>query len=225
MTYLYVVRPGENTELRYSLRTLAANLPVDEVLIVGHTPDWVTGVRSIETTQQGTKHENAWMNLLTGLHAIKSGPLVVMNDDFYTLRKMDTVPPTAGGTLDEVWQVYREVHSKYARSINEAFTLLGPGALFYDLHTPFPADVELMLDTVETIRASVMLPERALWRTFYGNAHHVSPLIIEDRKAYDPHWLPDDEAMFASTSDGSWHGNFGAWMQATYDEPCRYEQT
>lgn len=46
MDILYLCRPGENLELRYSLRSLR-NVPHGRVWIFGDCPDWVTNVNLV----------------------------------------------------------------------------------------------------------------------------------------------------------------------------------
>ena len=55
MDLVYVVRDGANPELRYSLRSVAVNLPHDRVWIVGHVPAWITGCETVPTVQAGRK--------------------------------------------------------------------------------------------------------------------------------------------------------------------------
>ena len=56
---VYIVCPGDqNEELRYSLRSVARNLPGRRVWIFGHTPPWVTGVHSVELDPLDDKYEN-----------------------------------------------------------------------------------------------------------------------------------------------------------------------
>ena len=85
-------RPGANEELRYALRSLK-NLPHRDVWIIGGIPDWVRDVRFYEYPRSTTKYETTAQHMVTACrHPEISDPFVLMNDDFYIMKPMKTVP-------------------------------------------------------------------------------------------------------------------------------------
>jgi hypothetical protein len=97
----YYVRRGDaNPELRYSLRSLS-NLPHGRVLIVGHKPAWVTGVEHISGNRRHSIEANAVDNLRLACSGLDADRFVVMNDDFYIMSPLDSVPALHEGHLDE----------------------------------------------------------------------------------------------------------------------------
>jgi hypothetical protein len=99
MDLVYICRDGDNEELRYSIRSAVANLPHDNIWIVGGKPDWYTG-NFIRTKQNGLKFDNARNNLNTACRKYEiSSDFVLMNDDFYFMDKIDKIEMFHGGRL------------------------------------------------------------------------------------------------------------------------------
>jgi len=89
MDYVYVCRPGDNEELRYSIRSTVKNLPEGRIWVVGGKPDWYTG-DYIYVQQTGIGHPNVWkqLDVICATEDI-SDDFVLMNDDFFTVKKLD----------------------------------------------------------------------------------------------------------------------------------------
>src|SRR4051812_21459970 len=85
----YLKNPGE--EFRYSLRSLAANAPVDRVTVIGDAPPWLKGVKVLD----GNPTQDANTNSVANAHiAARAFPerFVMMNDDFFVLRPLEVLP-------------------------------------------------------------------------------------------------------------------------------------
>jgi hypothetical protein len=146
---VYIVGPGSehHPELRYSLRSIAANLPHDRVWIFGHKPEWVRNVEHVPTVQASrSKYVNALGNLLTALRRPDVSPtFYLFNDDFYAMRKGLRPTPKHRGTIREV---IASVRSKTTRTSDYLYGnqltddhLRGLGIdepLSYELHVPLP---------------------------------------------------------------------------------------
>src|SRR4051812_33004749 len=87
---VYVNKVDEvNEELRYSLRSIAKNLPHAEVWVTGYPPPWVRNVRSIdvERPKGWTKYTSSTDNLRAAVeHPELPDDCLLMNDDFFVLR-------------------------------------------------------------------------------------------------------------------------------------------
>jgi len=108
MDYVYVCRPGDNEELRYSIRSTVKNLPEGRIWVVGGKPDWYTG-DYIYVQQTGIGHPNVWkqLDVICATEDI-SDDFVLMNDDFFTVKKLDKVEYFYSGTIQEVLASYSD---------------------------------------------------------------------------------------------------------------------
>ena len=100
MQYVYVCRPGENEELRYSIRSVEANLPSGEIWVVGGKPSWYSG-NYIPVDQVAGKQNDAIKNLFTIVESDKiQENFVLMNDDFFVVKPVSKIKIYHGGTLE-----------------------------------------------------------------------------------------------------------------------------
>lgn len=182
MDLVYICKAGENEELRYSIRSAVKNLPHDKIWVVGGKPDWYTG-NYIEVPQSKTKYTNAKSNLkaICGSKEI-SDFFILMNDDFYIINKVDSVPYMYSGTLDNkikqredifngnsyitlLWQTLRSLSRKTEDVV-----------LDYELHVPM---------VMEKTKLSKVIKLSGLWRSLYGNLFDVGGIKIRDVKVYN----------------------------------------
>lgn len=230
MDLVYVVRPGEyNQELRYSLRTVALNLPHDRIFIVGHTPAWVTGVHTLQTIQAGTKYANSKANVIAACSTAEvSDPFILMNDDFFVTAPIDAVPNLHGGPLADELAAYRAKFPINQRMQGMAQTLdllhsLGHDQpLSYELHVPLVVAKAAMLDVINTATAAgIEVPHK---RSLYGNLAGIGGDRIEDVKVYTNRTVQVPRP-FASTSDRIFHsGWIGRRIAADFATPSQYER-
>ena len=177
MKYIYQVRMGDdNEELRYSLRSLEKNAPEGEVVIGGYMPNWinpkaVTYVAVPQAPNKTFKGRNAATILKRVLEVIDHHERwVMMNDDFFILRPVETFAPLHNGNLYEAAKRSRQVASgqmendlgepirvpgigyvqefphadtmDYAAALLEARGYKNP--LNYGIHVPLPVDPALL---------------------------------------------------------------------------------
>jgi len=226
MDVVYICRPGENEELRYSLRSLS-NLPHGNVWVAGDAPDWYTG-NLIKLKQSGNKYENARNNLraLCDDNRI-SDTVVLMNDDFYVVRPIDSVPTLHGG------EVYDKIarHAAYAPDSpyvallwDTLHILAGRGvstSLDYALHVPMVMDRNKLAD---------LLHYAGSYRILYGNIYGVGGEYSHDVK-YDrvrrngptPYNFKAASSPFLSSSDGTFPYLRSALLGALFPDKSPYE--
>lgn len=232
MDLVYVVRPGErNEELRYSLRAAAANLPHDRVFIVGHTPEWVRDVTSLQTIQGGTKYANSTRNVLTACCTDEiSDPFILMNDDFFVTAPVQDIPALHRGPIVDVIADYTRRVSRpgpYLDGMQATLDLLhelGYEQPFsYELHVPLVIDKDLMRKAIEVATtAGLEVPHK---RSLYGNLAQLGGQQVEDVKVIRTNTVNIPEP-FASTNDASFTtGWIGRRIAANYQKPSRYEAT
>jgi hypothetical protein len=181
MDLVYICRNGENEELRYSIRSAVKNLPHDKIWVVGGKPSWYTG-NYIQVNQTRNKYSNARENLkaLADSEEI-SESFVLMNDDFYILNKIDSIPYMHSKTLDEKIKAREDLFSgnSYNKLLRETIRSVsrkveGP-VIDYELHVPM---------VMEKNKLSHVLKFTGLWRSIYGNIFSVGGTEITDVKVY-----------------------------------------
>jgi hypothetical protein len=210
---VYVVRPGETNEpLLYSLRSAAQNLPHGRVWIAGYKPTWVENVGHLPTIQAKSKYENSTANILTAAtHPEVSDQFILMNDDFFVLRPVESVPTLHRGPLDEVLGYYSAKYgvNEYIEGARQTEKLLNSwgidDVLSYELHVPM---VFGKASLVEVLRRAAIDGAHITClhkRTLYGNVMQLGGTQVADCKLtsgyYD--WTRDD--AFLSSAQWTWH--------------------
>lgn len=189
MDAVYICRGGENEELRYSIRSALQNLPVSNIVVVGEPPNWYTGqaIHVPQLSQQ--KYKNAVNNLKTICNTSSiSKEFVLMNDDFYTIKKLETIPNYNGGSLRQKVETYNKLapYSSYTKKLAATYRFLIRSGfedpLDYELHVP-------MKMTKSGLNQS--LHSNILWRSVYGNKYLQPGEMIQDVKFYNSPHLVD----------------------------------
>jgi hypothetical protein len=228
---VYVVRIGDdNEELRYSLRSLHANLPHARVWIAGYAPKWVNRARVhvIETEWQRCRFRSSTDNLRAFLeHPHAPLNAVLMNDDFFIMEPIPSVPPLNRGPAHTVLET-SGVSGDYAAGLRRTVAILrtlGHDApLSYELHAPMVVNVPHMREILKRYGEVQGLHKR----TLYGNVTHLAGRTVVDVKVKNSKdgfsTVFDPRAPFVSTNDHSFrHGAVGAFIRERFSEPSPYE--
>jgi hypothetical protein len=223
---IYPVRPGDdNPELRYSLRSLAANFPHDRLWIVGYKPAWVTGCEYIPGNT-GEYHANVYNNIRAAVeHPDVADDVVIFNDDFFVTEPVAGAHTYYRSTLAEHIALPRVQRSKgwwhesltVTRICLQAHGIAEP--LSYELHVPLPADKQRMADTLAMFQY-VKPDNPPQWRTLYGNLHSVTAEQHHDVKAYG---IGELHKPFHSTEDRSFLV-FEHKLHELFPTPSPYER-
>ncbi len=228
MDVVYVCREGENEELRYSLRSLA-NLPHDNVWVIGGAPSWYTGNR-IKVKQQSNKYANVRANLRALVNCGDiSDEFVLMNDDFFVVQPVETVDYYHGGDYMDKIKRFEEYSpgSAYVQVLWDTVHILAyqgsPTTLDYDLHVPMRMEKELL---------GPLLPYEASKRTLYGNLFRVGGEHIEDVKVHSrpiaqfpSHDFTVSKFPYVSSSDRTFRIVHNRLLKKRFRDPSPYEQT
>lgn len=234
VTLSYIVRPGEsNEELRYSLRSVVANWPsVDRIIIVGHLPTWLVNVEFVPGNRfKNSKPQNVYDNVyLCATHPNHDEELVVMNDDFFILEPITDVAMAYRSTLAEHIASLGEKDTWWRRSLKATETWLtyigSPEPLLsYELHRPFPIVADQMAKALHEAR-QMSRANPPQWRTLYGNRWQVPAVQGRDQKAYSHHANAIlNDAPFLSTTDASWwKSNTGDWVREQFPDRSPFEK-
>ncbi len=181
-TFVYLCRPGKNEELRYSIRSVTTFYPEADIWVVGGKPDWYGG-SYIEVPQ----NSNSFKNVRNSLAAIIDNPditdqIIVMNDDFFFVKRLEHIPFYISGTLKDKINFYEEneVSSSYIPRLIELRNhckRFRQEPLDFELHVPMPVNKKLLSRVVQ---------ENVMWRSNYGNrfVSEQETEIINDVKVY-----------------------------------------
>lgn len=200
MDYVYICRPGENEELKYSIRSVESNLDHRNIWLIGYKPDWYKG-NFFEVKDKSTKFENI-RNCIETITTIEdiSNEFTLMNDDFYIMKPMKQVPMYHGGLLDD--KISRYVadsgSTRYTRILALASKQIKRKGieepLDYDIHTPMIMNKYNLAKVVDMNLAP---------RSTYGNIFNVGGTQIDDVKIYRYNNKIDDSSGIFSTEDRS----------------------
>ena len=235
MDVVYVVKPSErNEELRYSLRSVAANLTHDRVWLSGFTPTWAANVGSIANDQTTSKHGNALGNLLAACrHPDVSERFVLMNDDFFVTAPVETVPTLHRGPIAGVLADYKRQFprgSRYIEAMAEtldtlrSWSIVGGEPLSYEMHAPMVIHKAAMIEVIERARRCAIDVERIHNRSLYGNVARLGGERVEDVKVYGLGGYDRPPIPFLSTSDASFRrGLVGRHLRRMFPDAGAYE--
>ena len=228
MDIVYICRNGDNEELRYSLRSVVKNLPEGRVWVVGYKPKWYTG-DFISVPDVSSKFNNIH-NLIKHIAFDDriSDDFIMMNDDFFVVRPLDTVPIYHGGPLKDKINKYYELipNSPYNRMLSRTYNnLINHGIqepLDYDIHIPLPFNRTKLRETIV---------RKGLPRSTYGNHAGVGGEYMPDVKAYSSgskmakrsHKFLDSDLPYISCEDESFKNILNGVLRDMFPEPCKYE--
>jgi hypothetical protein len=231
---LYPTRPGENEELRYSLRSLV-NLPHRVAVTVGEVPSWCDTYH-VNNPGTGYKAAHAMSNLTLAMdHPDLTEDVVLMNDDFFLMEPVDEIPYYSNGSLVEFIE-QRPTKSDYWRAAKDTLALLADhfgitDPYAYAIHAPIRINRPVFAEVIRQVRrGAVHLPAprsaSILLRTVYGNVIGAEPTVVEDFKIYtdtmDGHWrgMP-----ILSTDDYSFTTHpVGEYVRSAFTEAGSYER-
>jgi hypothetical protein len=201
MDYVYICRSGDNDELRYSLRSIEENMPEGRVWVIGHRPVWYIG-DFVPVNDIGGKFDNIknCIKIASEYEEI-SDNFILMNDDFFALKKIDNMPVFHGGLLKDKIEKYKEqmMSPKYIKLLELTYKQLLANNITdpidYDIHVPIVMNKE---------KLSQSIPIAYFPRSAYGNFAGIGGTKITDVKVYGSVKIKNDDAFdFLSTEDRS----------------------
>lgn len=225
----------DNEELRYVLRSIAANLPHRKVFLAGFKPSWVRNVELISVeVPEGLKYSKSLANTKAAcLDPRVSDDFILFNDDFFVMKPVQGIEPVHRGFLRHFHAHYAVKNHRYRnyrdgigrmRNILEILGVPDEAQLSYELHLPMIFNKEKRLEAY-AIQDKYPAGDLALHtNTLYGNLYSVGGELVNDVKYFRPDDKPDTEAVFVSSDDKSFEaGCIGDYVRAAFPEACRYE--
>lgn len=225
MDYVYICRKGDNEELRYSLRSIEKNMPPGNVWVFGYRPDWYIG-NLVQVEDIGDKFENIrnCISMISDNTNISEN-FVLMNDDFFVLKKINTINNYHGGFLDNKIKKYKNLlrSPKYIKLLELTLKQLKNNGienpLDYDIHVPITMNKKILKDSI---------PLAFFPRSAYGNVAKLNAKEITDVKIYNRgekiKWgsiiLKND---YVSTEDHSFESLKQNILNLMFTEPSKFE--
>jgi hypothetical protein len=237
MDVVWICRTGPNEELRYSIRSVAKNMPHENIVVVGGKPDWYKGkFIPVETfTSDNKPSTNKYENAKNNIRHIVDNPdisndFVLMNDDFYVLKPIDQLQYYHNGLLANKvamfsrftnWSTYTGVLTRTMSVLNH----LGfQDPLDYTLHIPMMFNKQKLADVLVHPIASI--------RTLYGNIYKVGGRKMDDVKVHgrqDEHApksfdYMNEDSVFLSTADRTFASVKKNLLGPQFRWPSKYER-
>lgn len=219
---VYLVRSGENEELRYSLRSLK-NLPHGKVWMFGNPPDWVQNVQIVKGQEGIDKWQRAKSSLKKVVRSEVSEDFILFNDDFFVMDEILVIPTITHGTLEEQYNLpkYKDGWGNlntYARILRSTEIQLGTyPTKNFDVHYP-------MIFNKERLKQVLLGHDSYIaTRSFYGNFYRLDSIEADDCKIYDSDTIPKSQS-FISTTDESFKGRAGEYIKRQFKEKSIYER-
>ena len=225
---IYFLRDGDNEELRYSLRSVAAHFPHDRVIFYGGCPNGFTPDIHIRIEQdQPTAAKNVRKMLE---HACANDEITedfwLFNDDFFIMREItDLRPRHQGLIIDHIAEVERlhGMPTPYTEQMRHQLAtikkFMNPDrALDYSVHMPMLINRKNALLTLQTFQNEPM------FRSLYGNHRQIGGIETKDCKFGTIREPKTMDSEFLSTSDEAFRSQpIGEYIRAQFKEPSRWE--
>lgn len=224
MDCVYVCRPGDNEELRYSIRSVVKNLPYDNLWLIGYKPSWYTG-NFISVPNTTTKFENIRLAIKTAAENDKiSDDFILMNDDFFVIKHVQYVENLHGGLLIDKINRYRSMlgSGRYITLLENTHKFLTKSGIKnpidYDIHTPMVFNKDKLLQIIN---------RRHFPRSLYGNIFNIGGTLTKDVKVYSENSLLryeiNSDSPYISTQDDSFDSLYNSLLKEMFPIPSKYE--
>lgn len=232
MDYVYICRDGDNEELRYSIRSVVANGVMGKIWVVGSKPEWYSG-NFIGVEQNKEKYENAVNNLKAIVNNKNiSKKFILMNDDFFIIKKINKVEQYDGGSFAKKVDIYNILaeSSSYTKRLNKTLDFLYSSGysepIDYEIHVPMIMEKDKLSNILETVSS-----KNVLWRTLYGNKYNVKAKTIFDVKVYLNGPLAtkninfvNQDCPYISSDDNSFELFLKTYLENSFPYPSKYEK-
>lgn len=187
MDLVYILGKGSlwsNNEIRYSLRSIFKNLTHRKVFVIGEKCDWfskkVIHIPAEDPYTEKLRNALYKLNIACNDERISSN-FILMNDDFFIMKKLGKVEPLYKGTLKQSLSSHHVQGGYYFDAIKDTIDFLGnEKALDYSLHYPFVFNKTKLKKVIAKIEQQ---DNQILLRTVYGNLNNIGGKKKKDGKA------------------------------------------
>lgn len=234
MDVVYISKEAtQNEELIYSLRSLK-NVEHDKVFIAGGKPRKVKNVQHVTRYQKLLpKDRNIELNLkLAAEREDLSEEFIYMNDDFFFMNPVGSIPNLHRGTISSFYDYYKSFKSvAYMEGLDATLELLAKYGIDdpynYELHYPLRMEKKKVLEMHEIRERE--LPDPYLlfhMRTFYGNYFKIGGRQARDCKVgfeERNHEWALGQGDYISTTEETFKGFIGDHIKSLFPDKSPYE--
>lgn len=222
----------DNEELRFVLRSIAANVPHRDIYLAGHKPSWSKNVQTVDVIDHGgIKYAKSRQNTMAACGDDRiSDDFILFNDDFFVMKPIKEINPVARGKLIDFRNLCVRLGQKYQSYVmgidSAALTLMEMGCdsdlVNFEVHQPqiFNKDKRLAVYNLQDSQQSA-LPQ--FTNTFYGNLYHKEVQMVDDLKIQSLDQDFGDEIFVSTTDDTFENGIAGAKIREIFPHKCRFE--
>lgn len=230
---VYILGTGskwENNEIRYSLRSAEKFFSHGPVFLIGECPEWIRNVQHIPAEDPYSVKVRNGIHKITVAAREHSVPerFVLMNDDFFFLRPVQSIEPFYRRTLIDAKREHPTRTGAYFMAMRKTYERLQElgikDPLDYSLHIPIVYEKAKILEVVEKMGEPA---EGYLFRTAYGNIHKIGGSLRKDVKIryYEQlyrGWMENSD-MFSTTDELIESPKFKKKMLTLFPDPSQYE--
>lgn len=232
---VYILGTGSkwyDNELRYSIRSVEKNLQnYGRIFVVGEMPKFLDTRRMIYIEAK----DMTGNKLLNAMHKIRiacrdkrvSDKFILMNDDFFILRKLERVANFNMGTLKEGEARHKTKRGYYYTAIQDTIKYLAEAGiddpLSFELHYPMMLDKEAFLEVTEQ---PYLQQKPILFRSVYGNLTDMRSTYREDVKLYDANDFSKRPKVDVISTDNKvcLDAGFQFWIRGKFPKKAKCER-
>lgn len=223
---VYILKRELDTEeLKFSLRSVDKNFPINRVWFIGGQPKGFRNVVRLQHEQIGNcKWELIRSSMWKAVNAEDlTEEFFLFNDDFFVMKPVDTdsfinfVDGTLSRRIDELHAEHGM--NPYCRTLfkleQELRTMKEP-TMNFDVHLP-------MLMNKEQVKATLYKCSSPQMRSAIGNLNRLPFVVHNDVKVYDLESVPVDETYLSTNDDTFNKGKVGKYIRETFATKSRFE--
>jgi len=232
---IYILKSGSlwrNNELRYSLRSVQKYLlEYGKIFIIGVCPRWVdtSNITFIPAEDPySSKLRNAVHKIRIACLSPKvSEDFVLMNDDFFFLKKALEIPNYNRGTMSQHKKKHSSKKGYYYGAICDTYKMLKDMGVKtpvdFEVHYPMVINKKKFLKITDNIETK----DGYLFRSVYGNLAGIKSMYRLDPKVYSADEICRmNQLDFLSTDNRTvLDKKFQRWIKRRLPTESRYEKT
>jgi hypothetical protein len=230
MDYVYICRPGENEELRYSIRSVVKNAIYDNIWVVGEKPDWYVG-NFVHVPNTGTKFTNIYncFSAITDVGAI-SDNFVLIEDDMFLVKPIGIMPVYCGGLMSDRITELKNIspNAKYINILQLTYKYI---IKFLKVKEPINYEIHFPL-VMNKQNLSKSLRHSLFQKSIYGNKFKIGGQETLDSKVHTQgRWLEKsydfrngNSPIISTDEDHSFKVVYDEVLKDMFPNPSRYER-
>lgn len=223
---IYILKADiETDELKYSLRSVEQNFPINRVWFVGGQPEGLEPDIRVPHKQVGnSKWEMIRSSMWKAVNDERlSEDFFLFNDDFFVMKPVDTdsfrnfVDGTLGRRIDELHsESGMNAYTRTLFKLEQELKTMHEPTMNFDVHLP-------MLLNKEQVRSTLYKCSSPQMRSAIGNINRLPFVIHPDVKVYDLESVSVNETYLSTNDDTFRKGNVGKYIRETFTTKSRFE--